>query len=348
MHRPLQHTALALSLGLLLGAPVMAQDHLQHQHAPATAPPQERKVESEPVTPASRMDHSMHDGHSPPTDPPKAKPASAHDHSAMGHAMPAEPTPATGVDHAAMGHGTPPARVEPIVPIPEVSDADRAAAFPELGHGMQHAPEINHYLLFDRLEAIDLDHGTGQAWELQGWIGTDLDRLWVRSEGERELGHTESANLEALYGRSITPWWDVVAGVKHDFKPGESQTWAAFGVQGLSPYKFEVAATAYIGESGRTSANLEAEYELLLTNRLILQPLVEIELNGKDDPGRGIGSGLSTAEAGLRLRYEFSRRFAPYIGVVHERAFGKTADFRRDEGEAVSDTSLVAGLRVWF
>src|SRR5690606_3689847 len=100
------------------------------------------------------------------------------------------------------------------------------------------------------------------------------------------------------------------------------------------PYKFEVQATAYLGKSGQTAANIEAEYELLLTNRLILQPLVEANFHGKDDPQRGIGAGLRTAEAGLRLRYEFTRRFAPYIGVVHERAFGKTADLRVAEGEA--------------
>jgi len=139
-----------------------------------------------------------------------------------------------------------------------------------------------------------------------------------------------------------------VAGVKHDFQPGTSQTWAAFGVQGLSPYKFEVQATAYVGESGRTAANFEVEYETLLTNRLVLQSVVEMDLYGKDDPRRGIGSGLSTAEAGLRLRYEFTRRFAPYIGVVHERAYGGTADFRRAEGEDTNDTRVVAGVRIWF
>jgi copper resistance protein B len=193
---------------------------------------------------------------------------------------------------------------------------------------MQHAKELNTYLVLQSTRRMDADHGSGQAWEAQGWVGSDLNRLWLRSEGERVDSHTESADLEALYGRSVSPWWDVVAGIKHDFKPGDSRTWAAFGVQGLAPYKFEVQATAYVGDSGRTALNLEAEYELLLTNRLILQPLVEVDVYGKDDPQRGIGSGLSTVEAGLRLRYEFTRRFAPYIGVVQERSFGDTADFR--------------------
>lgn len=278
-----------------------------------------------------------HHGHAPttPVQEPQQEHAqhrpSQHDHSTM--------------DHAAMGHEV---AEQPGEPVPPLTDADRAAAFPVLQHGMHHAAESNWFVLFDRLEAVDLDDGRGEAWEASAWFGSDLNRLWLRSEGERERGHTESADLEALYGRSVSPWWDVVAGVKHDFKPGDSQTWAAFGVQGLAPYKFEVSATAYIGESGRTAANLEAEYELLLTNRLILQPLVEVDFQGKDDPARGVGSGLSTAEAGLRLRYEFTRRFAPYVGVSYERAFGETADLRREESGSVEDTRLVAGLRLWF
>ena len=160
--------------------------------------------------------------------------------------------------------------------------------------------------------------------------------------------HTEAADLEVFYGRAIARWWDVVAGVRHDFKPGASQDFVAIGVMGLAPYKFEMEATAYIGQSGQTAARVEAEYETLLTNRFILQSLVEVNAYGKDDQRRGIESGLSTAEAGLRLRYEFTRQFAPYVGVVHERAFGGTADLRDAAGEAVNDTRLVAGIRVWF
>ena len=300
-----------------------------------------------PATQADPVDHSAmgHDMPMPTNTVPQAEPI---DHSAMGHDMGTMPgEPALPMDHSAMA-GMTIAPTEPITPIPVLTDADRAAAFPDLQRHMEHAPEVNSYVLFNRLEAWDTDHGTGQAWEGQAWIGTDLNRVWLRSEGERAGGHTESADLEVLYGRSVSTWWDVVAGIKHDFKPGPSQTWAAFGVQGLSPYKFEVQATAYVGESGQTAANFEAEYETLLTNRLILQSLVEVNLFGQNDERRGIGSGLSTVEAGLRLRYEFTRKFAPYIGVVRERAFGGTADFRRAEGEDIDDTRLVAGLRIWF
>lgn len=279
------------------------------------------------------------------------------DHSKMGHAMPTTaPADQPQVDHSKMDHskmdhgmpGSKPASREPRTPIPPVTDADRAAATPPSRH-MHHLDNaINTYTLFDRLEAWDADPGTGLAWEAQGWVGTDLDRLWWRSEGERVDGHLESAGIEVLYGRSVSTWWDVVAGVRHDFRPGDGQSFVGAGVQGLAPQKFEVSAMAYIGERGQTAARFEVEYETLLTNRLVLQPLLEAELHGRNDPARGIGSGLSSVEAGLRLRYEIDRRFAPYIGIVHERAFGRTADFRRAVGEGPRDTRLVAGIRLWF
>jgi copper resistance protein B len=231
--------------------------------------------------------------------------------------------------------------------MPPLTDAERAAAFPELA-GHDHGQTIHSFFLLDKLEAFDADPGTGLTWEGLGWIGSDTNRLWLRSEGERTDGNTESADLEVLYGRSISPWWDIVAGVRHDFKPGASQSFAAFGVQGLAPQKFEVEATGYVGERGQTAARFEVEYELPFSGRLILQPMVEANLYGKTDRMHGIGSGLSTAEVGLRLRYEFTRKFAPYVGVVYERAFGNTADLRRDDFERVDDTRIVIGLRTWF
>lgn len=284
------------------------------------------------------MDHAAM-GHEMPSQEPMPK-----DHGAMGHDT-AQPEP---MDHAAMGHAMPRPADQPITPIPTLTDEDRAAAVPPPNDHPVHDNTLKHFVLLNRLEGFDAGDGSGTEWEGQGWIGTDLNRIWLRSEGERAGGRTEAADLEVLYGRAIARWWDVVAGVRHDFKPGASQDFAAIGVQGLTPYKFEMEATAYIGQSGQTGARVEAEYETLLTNRLILQPLVEFNFYGKNDERRGIGSGLSTAEAGLRLRYEFTRQFAPYIGVVHERAFGRTADMRRDAGEDVNDTRFVAGIRIWF
>ncbi|MBD9481213.1 copper resistance protein B [Pseudoxanthomonas sp. PXM02] len=284
------------------------------------------------ATPAFAQHHD-HAGHTAPE--PVAVPEqdehAQHDHAAMGHA----------------DHGT--SSPAPREAIPPVTAEDLAAAFPAIDHhAMQHAPAFNTKVTLNRLEAWDADEGTGQAWEGIAWFGTDTDRLWLRSEGERIGGHTESADVEALYGHSVSPWWDVVAGVKHDFKPGDARSWAAFGVQGMAPYRFEVSATAYVGEGGQVTANFEAEYTLRITNRLILQPLVEVDLAAKDDPGHGIASGLSGVEAGLRLRYEVTRRFAPYVGVVHERAVGDTADLRRAADESARDTRVVAGVRIWF
>lgn len=242
-----------------------------------------------------------------------------------------------------------PASALPREPIPALTDADRAAAFPVLRtHAMLHAPSQTGYVLFDRLEGWDTDHGSGQAWEASAWYGGDIDRLWLRSEGARSGGRTEAADLEALYGHAVSPWWDLLVGVKQDVAPGDARTSAAFGVQGMAPYKFEVAATLYIGEGGSASARLQGEYDVLLSNRWILQPRLEAEAAFADDRAHGVGSGLSTIEAGLRLRYEISRRFAPYLGVVHERTFGATADYRRDAGDAARETRVVAGVRVWF
>lgn len=251
------------------------------------------------------------------------------------------------MDHASMP-GMSMAPTEPVTPIPIPTDADRAAAVPPPGGHTVHDNSIQNYTLFDRLETWNADKGTGFEWEGKTWIGTDLNRVWLRSEGTRVGGRTADADLEVLYGRSVAAWWDVVAGVRHDFKPGASQDFAAIGVMGMAPYKFEVQATGYIGQSGQTSARLEAQYETLLTNRLILEPLVEVNLFGRNDARRGIGAGLSTIEAGLRLRYEFTRKFAPYIGVVRERAFAGTADLRRAENEDINDTRIVAGVRIWF
>lgn len=210
-------------------------------------------------------------------------------------------------------------------------------------HAM-HDDAIYAYLLLDHLEAGE---GT-QSWKTQGWLGTDLHRAWLRSEGQRRDGRLDHGDVELLYGRPISPWWDLLAGVRHDFGAGGTRDFLAIGVQGLAPYKIEVDATAYLGESGRTAARVELEYEARVTARLVLQPSFEANLYGRGDPWRGLGSGLSTLESGLRLRYEFTRRFAPYIGVVRERAFGGTADLRRADGHPVSETRFVAGLRTWF
>lgn len=251
--------------------------------------------------------------------------------------------------HAAMGHCTPAADAAPREPIPPLTDADRAAAFPTLEHAhMAHGATTWRRLDLDHLEAWDDGDARGQAWEGKASWGGDIHRAWLRSSGERSGGHLESAQVELRYSRAVARWWDVVAGIRRDWGEAPSRTRPGVGVQGIAPYMFEVSAIAYAGEGGGVSADLEAEYDLRFTNRLVLQPALEVELNTKDDPQRGIGRGLSTVEAGLRLRYEVTRRFAPYVGVVHERAFGRTADLHAGDGEAARDTRWVAGVKLWF
>jgi copper resistance protein B len=151
-----------------------------------------------------------------------------------------------------------------------------------------------------------------------------------------------------MWDRIISSWWSVQTGVRHDFGSGPSRSWLDLGIQGMAPYFFDIDAALYIGEQGRTSARFSAEYDMLITQRLILQPELEVRLFGKDDPENGIGSGLSDLELGLRLRYEIRREFAPYIGLHWERKFGRTASFAREEGEGTNDLAVVAGLHVWF
>ena len=239
--------------------------------------------------------------------------------------------------------------VPPGTPIPALTDADRLAARPPRhANHAAHDNNIHSYSVLDRLEVSNANPGTRLEWQGRSWIGTDLNRVWLRSEGERANGVTHAADFELLYGRSVATWWDVVVGGRHDFKPGASQDFAAIGVIGTAPYKIAVQATAYVGQRGQTAARVEAEYETLLGNRLVLQPLVEANVFGKDDLARHTGAGLSTVEAGVRLRYEITRQFAPYIGLVREHAFGQTAALRRAAGEEVGDTRFIAGVRCWF
>ena len=259
----------------------------------------------------------------------------------------------SGMDHSTMsgmedGMMQPAAASESRTPIPPLTDADRAAVYTSHGGHQVHDSAINSYFLADKLEWQDADVGSALAWDLSGWIGGDIDRLWLRTEGERSNGKTEDAEIQALWGHAISPWWDVVSGVRQDFKPGAPQTWAAFGLQGMALYNFEAEATAFIGESGQSAIRFEGDYDILLTNRLILQPTAELNVYGKNDPQRGIGSGLSNSEAGLRLRYEIRREFAPYIGVTWNRTYGNTADYAREDGEDRSEARLVIGVRMWF
>ena len=203
-------------------------------------------------------------------------------------------------------------------------------------------------LLFNRLESFDGDTAHGRSWEIEGWYGNDTNRLRLRSEGAGQDGAPADANLELLAEHGVAAFWSMQAGMRLDSGTGPPRTWLAFGVQGLAPYWIALEATAYVGSSGRTAARLRAEYELPLTRRLILQPGIEADLQGRDDPARRIGSGLSELRSGVRLRYEIRREFAPYVGVEWVRRSGAGADDARLDGERVLDRRLLAGIRFWF
>lgn len=200
----------------------------------------------------------------------------------------------------------------------------------------------------DQFESRQTDGEDPRVWNAEGWIGRDLQKFWFKTEGERVGGETEEAEVQLLYGRAVAPFWDFQAGWRRDLRPKPTRDWLALGFQGLAPYWFEVDAALFLGEDGRTGARLDAEYEILFTQRLVLTPELEVNLYGKDDPAVGVGSGLSDMELGLRLRYEIRREFAPYIGVNWTRKFGATADLARAEGADTSDVQWLVGVRAWF
>ena len=191
---------------------------------------------------------------------------------------------------------------------PPLTEADREAAFPDVdGHPM-HDSDINFFVLFDQLEWELRSGNHGFGWDTKGWVGRDRDRVWFRTEGQHAQGRLNDAQSHLFYGRQFSRWWDVLVGVRQDFEPGAAQTWAAVGVQGLAPYWFNVEATAYVGANGRNHYRLETEYQLLLTNRVVFQPMAEFEIYGKPDLEHDRDRGLATLDFGFRLRYLIRKR----------------------------------------
>ena len=207
--------------------------------------------------------------------------------------------------------------------------------------------------IFTFFQAEELGYRFGDEdtfnWHAQGWIGGDFNKLWLKTEGERLRGEgVEEAELQVLYSRLISDFWDLQIGLRHDFKPEPERSYLVIGAQGLAPQWLEVDAQLFLSDEGDVSARLDAEYELLLTQKLILSPTVEFNLSASSDEERGVGSGLNDIEAALTLRYEIIREFAPYIGVSWERQFGETADLAEAEGEDIESTRFMAGVRFWF
>lgn len=274
------------------------------------------------------------------------------DHGSMNHGS--TPPPAAmdhaGMDHGSMGHGTTPAADAPPVGSLPASDGAGERGYGSYGihpHMLDNAPTWQ--VLFDKFGAArDRDGQNALEWDGRFWFGTATNRLLVKSEGERESGGGSDGKVEAFWSHAVSPFWDLQLGARRDVGTGPKRNWAAIGIEGVLPYNIELETTAYAGPSGRTALALKAEYDLLLTQRLIFTPELEASLYGKDDPARGIGSGLSQGALSLRLRYEVTREFAPYVGVSFERKFSQTARYAADAGEGRSQAAIIAGVRFWF
>ncbi|WP_324751216.1 copper resistance protein B [Sphingomonas sp. LY54] len=319
-----------------------ADPHAGH-HMPEAPPADPHAGHQMPEAPAA----DPHAAHQMP-DPPAADPHA-------GHSMPADPH----AGHAMPGHA--PGIPDPPVAAPSAAarSGPRHAADAVFGAApmadarevlrKEHGAIVTSKILVDQLETLIRDGRDGYAWDAQGWYGGDIHKIWLKSEGEGSFGESpEHVEVQALYSRALDPWFNLQAGVRHDFRPDPERTYAVLGLQGLAPYWFEVEGALFLSDKGDLSARFEAEYDQRLTQKLILQPNIEFDLAAQDVPEIDVGSGLSSAELGLRLRYEFVPEFAPYVGVKYERAFGDTARFRRAAGEEAGGWSLLVGLRTWF
>lgn len=294
----------------------------------------------------------------PEAPPPPAAPACTPEHAAMGHCKLPE-APAQSADpHAghAMGAAAQPPKGPPppqALAGPEHA-ADTAfdpAAMAESREELrrEHGALPAYQFLIERAEARIRDGRDGYLVDAQAWYGGDIDKAWFKGEIEGGWGEKpEHAEVQALWSHAIDPWFDLQAGVRHDPQPGPDRTHLVVGIQGLAPYWWEVDGALFLSSKGELTARAEAEYDLRITQKLILQPRAELDFSAQRIRELGIGSGLTEAAVGIRLRYQLSPLFAPYVGVEYERAFGGTADFRRAEGEDVGGLQLLVGLRTWF
>jgi copper resistance protein B len=282
---------------------------------------------------AIAQDHSDHAGHDLPV-PPSTDPHAGHAMPmARGQVVGSDPAPAAPRDHAADALFDPAAMARA-----------RATLYRDSG-GMTFA-----MVTLDLAEVQARKGRDGYRWQGEAWLGGDRDRAMLKYEGEGDLGGggPDRVELQALYTRALDPWWNLAAGVRHDFQPGQQSTYAVLGVEGLAPYWFHVSAAAFLSDKGHAHLRAEASHDVRLTQRAILQPRMELNLALQDVPALGIGSGLSEVALGLRLRYELRREFAPYLGVEWTRKAGDTARFATAMGDEAASVSLVAGVRLWF
>lgn len=343
-----------------LAAPAVAQDHGGHMMPGMTMPA------PQPAPPKRAAKK--------PTPHRTTRPAPATDGNHAGHGMPAMtmPMPVDHADHAmpsmegmAMSHDagdmqmapsgtalTPGNAPPPAPPAGHYADRDFPAGTMDASRKQmmrENGGQVFHQILFNLAEAQFHDRRDGYRWDGEGWIGGDIDRAVLKSEGSGSFGkRIDAAEVQALYSRAIGPYFDLQAGVRHDIAPTPTRTYATIGVEGLAPYMFDVEAAAFLSTKGELLGRLEGWYDQRLTQRLVLQPRVEMNLSAQNVRETETGSGLVDAELGLRLRYELAREFAPYVGISYEAKAGRSADYARAAGKDATSTSFVGGVRFWF
>ncbi|GAA0337285.1 copper resistance protein B [Sphingomonas oligophenolica] len=322
----------------------------------ARAEPQTRQDMPGMAMPAPAQSPEASRGEAPPAIPPvpampgmdmSGPPQDSH----AGHAMADMPdmpgdTPKSGTDLPPGNAPAPPIQRNRAADIFFGKQAMDEAQARLLG---EHGGMTYHQLLFNLAEYQVRDGHDGYRWDGAFWIGGDINRLTLKSEGEGTFREgVESAEIQALYSRAVGPYFNLQAGVRHDVQPSPTRTYATIGFEGLAPYMFEVGGALFLSDKGDLLGRLEGYYDQRITQRIILQPRVELNLSAQDVPETRTGSGLSTAELGLRLRYEVTRQFAPYVGLSWDRKLGDTARYARLDGHDVAATSFVGGVRFWF
>lgn len=326
----------ALSLGIT--APALAQ-HEGHgtpqtpapqAPAPQTPAPKPPVPQQQPAAPAEQHGNQDHGD----------KPAAAAPDQHAGH-----DTAEEFVDPPEAGNDVP-----PDAPAEFAADRFFGAGDMNRARGIlrdEHGGALTYKIMGDMIDYRSRDGEDGYAWNGEAWFGGDIDRFVIKTEGEGS-DEIESAEIQALYSRAWDHVTDLQIGIRQDIEPNPSRTYLALGFETVLPYWFEVEGALFVGERGQVLGRLDGNYDFQLTQRLVLQPRAEVNFAAKDDAAIGLGAGLSDAELGLRLRYEFQREFAPYIGVSWERKFGDTADYARADGENAETTSFVIGLRAWY
>jgi len=304
---------------------------------PVTKTPATKKA----VPPPPADPHAGHDMTSPPSPPPAAAdPHAGHDMNAAVADSPA------GTDLPA-GNAPPP-------PLPTDHAADAVYGAPAMATGRHHLDQHHGgqklgQIMFNIAEYQARKGRDGFEWDGEGWYGGDINRLWVKSEGEGTFGRpVERAEIQALYSRAVGPYFNLQGGLRYDIAPNPSRVYATVGFEGLAPSFFDVEGALFLSNKGELLARAKGYYDQRITQRLILQPRAEVNFAAQNSSELGIGSGLSDVEIGLRLRYDIRREFAPYVGVQYQRAFGRTRRYLRDAGEEAGGWSLLTGIRLWF